>query len=165
MTPFGIVHTIISVFALVAGAVALIRDKQISITNRVGQLYIGGTALSAATGLFIFHHGGFGKPHALSILTLLVLGVAGLARATNVFGRASRYVETVGYSATFFFSTIPGITETATRLPKNAPLVSGPDAPELQLAVGLLFAAFLVGATIQVLRLRGSRPTVARVAA
>lgn len=160
MTPFGIFHTVLSVIALVAGIVALVRDKKIAITNRLGQLYVGTTALTAATGLFIFHHGGFGKPHVLAILTLLVLGLAGVARATSLFGRTSKYVETIAYSATFFFSTIPAITETSTRLPVGAPLVSGPDAPVLQAATGILFLAFLLGAAIQVLRLRGSRRVV-----
>jgi hypothetical protein len=53
----------------------------------------------------------------LGVITLVVLGVAAVAGHSNLFGRASRYVETVSYSATFFFHFIPAITETSTRLP------------------------------------------------
>jgi hypothetical protein len=64
-------------------------------------------------------------------------------------------VETVSYSATFLFNWIPAITETSTRLPLGAPLLASPDAPELPAAAGVLFILFLIGATLQVLRLRG----------
>jgi len=71
-----------------------------------------------------------------------------------VFGRASRYVETISYSATFFFHMIPAITETSTRLPAGAPLVANADAPELQAATGVLFVLFLLGVALQAWRLR-----------
>ena len=73
---------------------------------------------------------------------------------------ASIYVETIAYSLTFFFHLIPGITETSTRLPLGAPLVSSPEAPELQLASAILFLLFLAGATLQVLRLRAANGSV-----
>jgi len=154
MTSFGIVHTTLSLLALGAGIVALVREKAITDKSRVGALYVLGTLLTSVTGLFIFHHGGFGRPHALAILTLLVLGLGLAASRTSLFGKTSRYVETVAYSATFFFSLIPAVTETTTRLPVNAPLVASPEAPELLLVNGLLFLGFFVGATLQVLRLR-----------
>jgi hypothetical protein len=98
-------------------------------------------------------HGGFGKPHALGIITLVVLVVATLAGKSK-FGSASRYVETVSYSATFFFQWIPTVVETTTRLPVGAPLITNRDGPELQAATGVLFLLFLIGATLQVRRIR-----------
>lgn len=154
LTTLGLVHTAISLVAVAAGLIALIRDKEISPRNRVGQVYVIMTVLTCLTGFGIFQHGGFGKPHALGIVTLVVLAVAAVAGYSRVFGRASRYVETVSYSATFFFHWIPAITETSTRLPLGAPLVANADAPELQAATAALFVAFLIGATLQVLRLR-----------
>jgi hypothetical protein len=115
------------------------------------------TIVTCVTAFGIFQHGGFGKPHVLGIVTLVVLGVAAVAGNSSLFGRASRYVETVSYSATFFFHLIPTITETSTRLPPGAPLVANADAPALQVATGVLFVAFLIGATLQVRRLRAAR--------
>lgn len=154
LSTLGIIHTAISLVALAAGIRAFIRYKEISPASGAGMLYIVMTVLTCLTGFFIFAHGGFGKPHALGVLTLLVLGVAGMARFSKVFGRAGPAVETVSYSLTFFFHFIPGVTETTTRLPVGAPLVAGHDAPELVVITGLLFVVFLVGATIQVRRLR-----------
>lgn len=155
LTSFGIFHTAVSVVALVAGAVALIRDKEISWKNTVGKIYITGTIASCVTGFFIYHHGGFGKPHILGIITLIVLGIAMFAGAkSKPFGRLSPFIETVGYSMTFFFHFIPAITETTTRLPVDAPIASGPDDPLIQKAVGFCFLLFLIGATLQVRRIK-----------
>ncbi len=156
LTPLGIIHTAISLIALGAGIVALVREKEISPRNFVGKLYIWTTVLTCLTGFPIMQHGGFGKPHALGIITLVVLVVAGLAGKSK-FGRASRYAETVSYSATFFFHWIPTVVETTTRLPVGAPLITNRDGPELQGATGVLFLLFLIGATLQVLRLRATR--------
>lgn len=159
LTQLGVFHTAVSLIAVAAGFYALIRDREISPKVPAGKIYVGGTVISCLTGLGIFQHGGFGAPHVLAIVTLVVLAVAALAGYSSVFGRASRYVETVSYSLTFFFQFIPGFTETATRLPVGAPLVAGPDAPELKLAIGVVFVLFLIGATLQVRRLRaGAQP-------
>jgi uncharacterized membrane protein len=158
LTSLGAVHTAISLVAVAAGIVALVRYGEISPRNLTGQVYVVTTVLTCLTGFGIFQHGGFGKPHALGIITLVVLGIAGLAGSTRVFGRASRYVETIGYSATFLFHMIPGITETTTRLPLGAPVLPSADAPALQVASGVLLVIFLIGAALQARRLH-SRPS------
>jgi hypothetical protein len=154
LTTLGMVHTAVSLIAMAAGLIALVRDKEISPRNRVGQVYVIMTVLTCLTGFGIFQHGGFGKPHVLGIVTLVVLAIAAVAGYSRLFGRASPYVETVSYSATFFFHWIPAIAETSTRLPLGAPLLSSPEAPELQAATAALFVVFLIGATLQVRQLR-----------
>ena len=86
-----------------------------------------------------------------------MLGIAWVAGRTTLFGRASAYVETIGYTATFLFHMIPAVTETTTRLPLGHPLLASAEAPELQTAAGVLFLLFLIGAAWQVWRLRGQR--------
>ena len=155
ITPFGAVHTLISLVALAAGLASLFRYRTIAPGNLLGNVYIVGTIATCVTGFFIFHHGGFGKPHALGIVTLIVLAIAYVAGRTTTFGRASRYVEAIGYSLTVFFHFIPAITETSTRLPAGAPLLASADAPELKTATAALFAIFLVGAALQAWWLHG----------
>jgi len=157
MTPFGMLHTAISLVAVIAGITALVGYREIGTGTRSGRLYVWGTAASAITGLFIYHHGGFGIPHVLSITTLVVLAVAYSAEKRASFGRLSRYVAVLGYSLTLFFHTIPGFTETGTRLPVDAPLFTGPEDPKLRAVVGVCFLVFLVGAWLQVARLRAGR--------
>ena len=155
LTNLGIVHTAISLIAVGAGIVALVRDKQITARNFIGKLYLWTTVITCLTGFPIMQHGGFGKPHALGLITLVVLVVAATA-GKGQFGRLSRYVEVVSYSATFLFHMIPGFVETTTRLPVSAPLIKDREGPELQMVTGVLFLLFLIGATLQVLRIRAN---------
>jgi uncharacterized membrane protein len=157
LTQLGTLHTAISLVALAAGIAALVRDKEIVPGNTLGRVYIWATVLTCLTGFGIFQHGGFGAPHALGVLTLLVLGLAAVAGRTSLLGRASPYVATVSYSLSFFFHLIPGTTETFTRVPVGAPLFSGPEDPALQKVVGVLFLLFVLGAAAQVWKLRSSR--------
>ena len=146
--------------AVVCGFILLLRNGAISLRGTAGKVYFATTVLTALTGLGIFQHGGFGKPHALSILTLLTLAMCLVAARTRLFGGASAYVEVIGYSATFLFHWIPAVTETSTRLPYGHPWLTSPEAPELKAITGVLVLLFLVGATIQALRLRRAGNTL-----
>ena len=157
LTTLGTIHTAISLIALAAGFVALTRYREISNASRSGKVFVWGTVLSCLTGFGIFQHGGFGNPHILGIVTLVVLTVALVAEHTAVYGRLSPYVRTVGYSLALFFHFIPGTVETLTRLPVGAPYLSGPLDPKAQPILGFFFLLFLIGATLQVLRLRAGK--------
>ena len=154
LTSLGLVHTAISLLALAAGIAALLNYRHILWSTSAGKAYVVATILTCLTGFGIFQHGGFGKPHALGIITLLVLGIAWVAGTTKVLGRASAYVETLSYSITFVFHMIPAITETSTRLPLGAPLLPNADAPELKAATGVLLLLYVIGAVFQVRRIR-----------
>ena len=76
ITPFGWLHTIISLIAVASGIISFIRYGAILWATKIGRTYVYTTILTCLTGFFIFHHGGFGKPHALGIITLIVLSTA-----------------------------------------------------------------------------------------
>jgi uncharacterized membrane protein len=157
MSAFGIFHTAIAAVAVVAGVIALFRHGEIGTRSRSGLTYVLFTVATCITGPFIFHHGGFGPPHALAIITLVVLAAAYVAeRRTSGFG-LSRYVAVLGYSLTLFFHLIPGLTETGTRVPVGDPAFTGPEDPTLKALVGAGFLVYLAGATVQAVRIRRSR--------
>ena len=154
LSTLGLIHTAISLVALATGFILIVRDRAISPRTRFGPTYLVATLLTAATALGIFRHGGFGPPHALAILTLLALAAGAAASFSGMFGRASRYVEVVCYSATFLFHLVPGFTETLTRLPAGAPIAASDQAPILQAIDSVLLLLFLAWLTWQILRLR-----------
>ncbi|GHM98968.1 hypothetical protein WSM22_04580 [Cytophagales bacterium WSM2-2] len=155
LTLLGIVHTIVSLVAVAAGAILLIRDGKISWDSSLGKTYVITTIIVCLTGFGIFQHGGFGKPHALGIITLVTLGV--IAAATqNKFGKASAYVVTIGYTTTFFFHIVPGITETATRLPYGAPWAANGEDPNVKMLIGIAFVLYLIGAVVQYRKMKKS---------
>jgi uncharacterized membrane protein len=154
LTTLGIVHTAISLVAVVCGFWAVTRDKEISLQTGLGRSYVFTTLLTALTGLGIFAHGGFGPPHMLAILTLLALGIGTAAAFTGVLGRRSRYLQAICYSTTLLFHMIPGFTETLTRLPAGQPLLPSADAPEFRAIYGVLFALYALALVVQLRWLR-----------
>lgn len=156
LSNLGIFHTAIGLVAVLCGFIALIRDKEISLNNRLGQTYLITTLITALTALGIFRHGGFGPPHALALLTIAALAVGTVAARSTVLGRAAPYVQAVCYSSTILFHLIPGVTESSTRLPPAAPFVASADGPELKAVYLILLVVFLIGVTLQVRRLRAS---------
>lgn len=154
LTTLGIIHTAISLVAVGSGIWALVRHKEILVHEPLGRTYLLTTLLTALTGLGIFQHGGFGPPHVLAILTLLALAVGTVAALTSTFGRWSRYVQAIAYSTTVFFHTIPGFTETLTRLPAGNPVLPNAEAPQFGPIYGVLFLLFVVGLVLQLRWLR-----------
>src|SRR5207245_9235436 len=110
-------HRAIGLVVLVFGVSAMERDKEISTKNRLGQVCLVTTLITAVTALGIFHHGGWGPGHVLAVLTLVALGIGTVAATSSFFGRLSRYVQAVSYSSTVLFHMIPAVTETSTPLP------------------------------------------------
>ena len=154
LTSLGFIHTAISLVAVFAGVVSFIRFGRITGNDTLGRVYVWFTVATCVTALGIFQHGGFGKPHALAILTLLALAVAAVAERTGLFRSASRYVATISYTATFLFHMIPAVTETFTRVPAGSPVFANADAPGLQKITGLFLLLFLAAIFWQVRRLR-----------
>jgi uncharacterized membrane protein len=154
LTNLGIVHTLLSLIAVITGFVALARDREITPRNQLGQVYVVTQFLTAATALGIFRHGGFGPPHALAILTIVVLGTGCLATFTEVLGGASSFVRVFSFSISMLFAMIPAVTETATRLPLDHPLLASAESPALQKAYLVLLVCFIVGVTLQLRRVR-----------
>jgi uncharacterized membrane protein len=161
LTSLGVVHTAIALVAVAAGILCFVRAGAISARSTAGKTYVYTTVLTCVTGFGIFQHGGFGIPHVLGIVTLVVLALAVVADRQQFFGTASPYVGTAAFSATFFFHMIPGVTETFTRLPAGAPLFEGPEAPGLQNVIGVFFVLFVAGTIYQLWRIRAGRRALA----
>lgn len=161
LTPLGVFHTAVSLVALYTGIWALIRYKQFSAYERLTQVYLLATLVTAASGLFIFQHGGFGPPHTLAILTILAIVAGVVTEKTLLLGSWSRYFVALCYSTTLFFHAIPGFNESLSRLPPGKPLTSGPDDPTFKAIAGVLFLIYAVLMVMQLLWLR-KQPAAAR---
>src|SRR5262245_25991602 len=100
LTTLGLIHTAFGLVALICAFLSLLRYKTISPLNRIGQVYIATTFITAATALGIYQRGGFGFQHYLAILTLVALGTGILGALTTMFGKASRYIQAISFSLT-----------------------------------------------------------------
>jgi uncharacterized membrane protein len=157
LTQLGAVHTVISLLAVLAGIVALIRYGKITSGTQAGLWFVVLTAATCITGLFIFRHGGFGPPHMLSLLTLAVLAITFTLERVAKGARFATYVVVLGNSLALFFHLLPALNEGGTRLPLGNPAFTGPDDPRLQAWLAAGFVVYLVGAVVQALRIKRGR--------
>jgi uncharacterized membrane protein len=149
ITALGWFHTGLGIVALVSGAFALVKHKEITLQARSGQIYLLATFVTAATALAIFQHGGFGPAHGLAVMTLVALAVGTVASTTKLFGGLSRYVRAFSFSATLLFHSIPAVTDGLMRLPVGDPVLTSIDDPILRMCYLGLLLLFLVGIILQ----------------
>lgn len=149
ITALGWFHTAMGIIALVSGAYTLIKYREIDPRNRSAQIYLVTTLITAGTALAIFQHGGFGPAHGLAVLTLGALAVGMVAATTKLFGKLSRYVQAVSFSATLLFHCIPAVTDALLRLPVGDPVVSSFEDPLMRSAHLACLVLFLVGVSLQ----------------
>jgi len=149
MIPLGWFHTAMGIIALVSGGFTLAKFKEISLQTRSGQIYLAATLITAGTALAIFQRGEFGPGHALAVLTLAALAVGTVAATTTLFGKFSRYVRALSYSATLLFHCIPAITDGLLRLPVGDPVLTSIEDPILKMCYMGLLVLFLLGASFQ----------------
>jgi len=146
ITAFGMLHTIVSLIGLGAGLIALFARWRIGMDTRTGRIFFWFTVMAAVTGLFIYHRGGFGKPHVLSLFTLAVLALGAWLEQRGALYWKSRRWAAICYTTGLFFHFIPGLTETFTRVPVGQPLFQSPEDPKLAACVGVIaLVFFLIG--------------------
>ena len=164
ITPFGWFHTAISLVSLFGGLYALLGHHDIRYATPLGKTYTWFTVATCLTSFFLMRTGKLSEAHGLTVLTLIVLAVAVLLGRNAVLGSWRHIASALAFTLTAYFHFIPGLTETLTRVPIGAPLVSGPQDPLLQKLAGGTFLAFLVGMVLQVRALRRGRTTLAQPA-
>ena len=147
--PLGWFHTAMGIIALISGGFTLARFKEITLQTRSSQIYLATTLITAGTALAIFQRGEFGPGHALAVMTLLALAVGTVAATTKLFGKFSRYVQALAYSATLLFHCIPAVTDGLMRLPVGDPVLTSIEDPVLKMCYLVLLVLFLLGISLQ----------------
>lgn len=142
LSALGLVHTSISLVAVISALVLFALRGRIDPNQGLGKLYLVCTAIGCLTAFGLSKHGGFNPGHALAILTLICLIVGIAVERKGVKGWP--YIQVVSLSLSLFFSLIPAVNETLTRLPLGAPLAQGPQDPLVLRSLGILFGLFVV---------------------
>ena len=157
LSVLGIIHTAISIIALLVAFYALFRSGKLDPATGPGKLYIWLTVLTCVTAFPIMKTGHFTPGHyvAITILTLLPLGV--YVKSLRIFGKLADYVQIIFLSTTLFLSMIPTIVETLTRLPISHPLADGPNAPIIQNGLTALALLYFIGVIYQLVKLRARK--------
>lgn len=152
LTTLGIIHTIISIFAVIFALVALFRDGVINPRNSLGKWYVWLTIASCLTSFGIMKTGHISPAHGLSVLVLILVALG--VYASRFFGIRSARAEIIIMTLTLYFSFIPAVTETLTRVPVSHPVAGNQDAPVLKTVYLVLTIIFAVGIFFQLRKQR-----------
>ncbi|MFB9841609.1 hypothetical protein [Mucilaginibacter ginsenosidivorans] len=152
LSVLGIIHTAISIIALLVAYYALYRSGKLDPATGPGRTYILLTILTCVTGFPIMKTGHLTAGHftAIIILVLLPIGIY----AHRIFGKAAKYVQVIVMSTTLFLSMVPAIVETLTRLPISSPIATGPNDPIIQNGLLILFILYIAGVIYQVIKIK-----------
>ena len=154
LSVLGIIHTAISILAIVAAVVALIKHGKITPATASGLSYIWLTVATCVTALPIMKTGHPTPGHYLAIIILFLLLVAVYVDKIPGVKKFADYVQVILISTTLFLSMIPTTVETLTRVPISHPIASSPADPKIQLGLMVFATIYLFGVTYQLLKLR-----------
>jgi NADH:ubiquinone oxidoreductase subunit 6 (subunit J) len=160
LSVLGIIHTAISILALIAGVVALLRYGKINMTTSPGRAYIWLTILTCITAFPIMKLGHPTAGHYLGIIILVLIAIGLYAKNIPVLKKGADYIQIIAISTTLFLSMIPTTVETLTRVPISKPIASGPADPLITKFLLVFVILYIVGVTYQLLKLRKSKKGV-----
>ena len=157
LSTLGIIHTAISIIALLVAFYALFRSGKLDPATGPGKLYIWLTVITCVTGFPIMKTGHFTPGHYVAIIILILLPLGVYVKSLRIFGKLADYVQIIFLSTTLFLSLIPSIVETLTRLPTSHPLADGPNAPIIQNGLTALALLYFIGVIYQLLKLKARK--------
>lgn len=152
LSVLGIFHTIIGVVAIVSALVSFIRFGKVNLNHITGKLYFYCTIITSVTALGISKHGGFNAGHALSLIILILIGVAYYLHSKKRGNNKARYFENFLMSFSFLLSMLPTVNETLTRVPVGHPLAKDINDPLIGKTLLVIFIFFVVGSVYQIIK-------------
>jgi hypothetical protein len=114
-----------------------------------GKIYFYGTIITSLTALGIFRHGGFNAGHVGSIVVCILVLVAFVLFSVKKGNNRARYFENFLLSFSFFFSLLPTVNETFTRIPISHPLAKDIKDPIIGKTLLVIFILFIAGSVYQ----------------
>ena len=152
MSTLGIIHTAISIAAVIVAFVSLLKDGYILPLSKTGKIYSVLNAVACISSFWLSKSGHFNPGHAIGILVLLCLTTAYLL--VNKTTAWLKYVVVFCMSFSLFLSLVPAVNETLSRLPIGHPIANGPDSPIVQLTIKFLLLLFVIGVVLQIRKVR-----------
>jgi hypothetical protein len=157
LSTIGYVHTFFGLIGVVLALYMLIGSGKIDPKSSAGTAYFVAVTISCILVFALPQKSPDFNPvpgYILTLLTLTCLYLGFFIRFSRI--RASRYVEALGLTGSFFFSMVPAVNETLTRLPVNVPLATSPQDPLVLKSLGVLAVLVVVLCVAQVVNIRRS---------
>jgi uncharacterized membrane protein len=162
LSNLGIFHTAVGIAAIIAALTDFIRYGKIDLGRLTGKVYFYGTLVTSLTALAISKHGGFNAGHVLSLLIIVLTGVAYYLHTRKKGNTRARYFENFFLSFSFFLSMLPTVNETLTRIPAGHPLAKNINDPVIGRTLLVILALFIAGSFFQYRRQRSINVSIGK---
>jgi hypothetical protein len=157
LSTVGYVHTFFGLIGVVLAFYMLISKRNIDPKSHAGIAYFVAVTVSCILVFALPRNAPGVSPvpgYVLTLLTLTSLFLGFFVHRSTI--HAKKYIETLGLSGSFFFSMVPAINETLTRLPVGAPLAKSPQDPLVLKSLGVLVVLFVALCVAQIANIRKS---------
>lgn len=144
LATFTLLHVVISLVAIASGIVVLYRMVAVRPIGGWNELFLVTTILTSLTGfLFPFH--GFGPPHILGILSLLVLAVALYALYPRRLIGAWRPLYAAAAALALYFNVFVAVVQAFDKFPALKALAPTQSEPPFVIAQGAVLLLLVAG--------------------
>lgn len=158
---FTLLHVILSLIAIASGIVVAAGMRRSERVPRWTALFLAATIATSVTGFF-FHSRSFGAPHAVGVISLVILAVALMALYGYQLAGAWRGVYVATALAAFYFNVFVLVAQLFAKLPLLKSLAPTGTEPAFALAQLLVLAGFVVLGISALKRFRPGTPSPAR---
>ncbi len=150
---FTIVHVVISLIGIFAGAVVLagmLGGRLLGVWNAV---FLIATVATSVTGFF-FHSTSFGPPQVVGVISLVVLGDALVALYVRHLIGIWRAIYVVAAVLALYLNVFVGVAQAFQKLPFLSVLAPTQTEPPFLIAQSIVLVAFVILGFLAVRRLR-----------
>jgi hypothetical protein len=143
MSTFTLVHTVLSLVALVSGVIVVVGLLASKMHNGWTALYLATAVATSATG-FGFASPSFMPSHGVGVVSLAVLLAAILARYVFHFAGAWRRIYAVGVVLGLYFLVFVAIAQAFMKVPALRAMAPTTSEPPFAIAQGVCLVIFIV---------------------
>lgn len=148
---FTTLHVIISLVAIAAGLIALIEMLRGRFPAGLTAIFLVTTIATSVTGFF-FHSKAFGPPHAVGVLSLIILAASLLAYYSRKLTGRWRGIYIGTAVAALYFNCFVLVVQAFAKLPPLTALAPTQTEPPFAIAQGLTLVLFVVLGVLAVRR-------------
>jgi hypothetical protein len=157
LATFTLVHVLISLLGIAAGLIVmerLLRNRELGLSNVI---FLTATILTSVTGFF-FPFKAFGPPHAIGVISLVILAVALVALYYGNLIGAWRWIYVVTAVMALYFNVFVGVVQAFQKVGRLRVLAPTQTEPPFAVAQGAVLLLFLI---LGLVALRRFRPPTA----
>jgi hypothetical protein len=142
ISQFTLLHVVISLVGIATGLVVVLGMLGSRRLEAWTALFLATTVLTSVTG-FMFPFTVFGPPHAVGVISLIVLALALLALYRYRLARKWRWIYVLSAVAALYFNVFVGVAQAFQKLPALQVLAPTQSEPPFQIAQLVVLAIFV----------------------